>query len=112
MSTTGSKSYYATGDVEAMVRKIMREEAIKSARDTKDTVPSSAVSGNKIPSDVITSKDTEKKKKRSRSRSTSRSEKTRKRKKSSSTKDKEEHSKAKKENEERISLIEQLLTGL
>jgi len=118
MTTIKSKSYYTTEDVEAMVRAIMRETAIKSARDTKvstntkDTVPLYTVSGNKISSDDIASKDAEKNKKRSRRRSISISENTRKRKKSSSTKDKEEHSKAKKKNEKRISFIEKLLTEL
>lgn len=122
MSTTGSKSYYTTEDVEAMVITIMREEAIKSStsRDTtvltdaKDTVPLSTISGNKISSDdIIASKDAEKKKKTSCSRGTSKSKKTYKGKKSSSTKDKEEHSKAKKENEKRTSnLIKKILTRL
>jgi len=114
MSTTGSNSDYTNEsndlDVEAMVRKIMREMAVKSAGDT--TVSLSTVSEHKIDFDDIASKDAEEKKK-SHTRSKSKSKKIRKSKtSSSSTKDKKKNSKANKENEKKSSLIETLLAEL
>ena len=83
--TGSSKHYYTTEDVEAMVTTIMREKAIKRARDRKvlstdtkeDTVVPliiSTVSGNMISSiddivAIVSKDDAENKKKRSRRRS-------------------------------------------
>ena len=117
MSTTRSESNCNLA-VEAMVRKVMSEMAIKSANDsvvstgTEETASLSAVSDDETCSDAIASKNTKNQKKdRSRS-STSESKKMRKSKKSSS-KDKKKNKKAKsKKNEKKTSLIEKLLAEL
>ena len=115
MNSTGSKSDYTNDsndlDVEAMVRKIMREVAIKSASNT--SVPLSTVSEYKISSDDDNSSKDAEEKKKSSSRSKSKSKKIRKSKKSSSTKEKKKkNSKANKEHDKKISLIEPLLAEL
>ena len=115
MSTTGSE-FNCNLAIEAMVRKIMSEMAIKSANDTvvstegtEKTVSLSTVSDYKMSSDAIASKNTEKQKKR-RSRSSKPESKKMGKMKKSSSKDKKKNSKTmSKKNGSKISIIGKLL---